>query len=124
MKKMKYFTIIVTSLFLLSSCVTKQEHEDVLDTWIGSSEGAIVASWVVPSSFYEANGLRYLTWSNVSQGVIGGTPGYITTDNFGNVYSYPGTAPIPVTYNCNITMIVENDVIINWQYKGNNCYDF
>jgi len=121
---MKTVISLFIFLFLFTSCVTKKEHEDTLNSWLGSTEGAIVASWGVPSSFYEANGLRYLTWSNVSQGMIGGTPSYTSTDYFGNVYSYPGTAPILVTNTCNITMTVENDVIIDWRYEGNNCYDF
>jgi hypothetical protein len=116
--------IVLLSLFIMSGCTTKQEHEDMLSSWIGSSESDLIASWGVPTSFYELDGKRYLTYSNSSQALVGGTPSITTYDLYGNAYSSGGTAPILVTSNCSITMVVENGLINEWRYEGNSCYDF
>tara|TARA_Y100001970_G_C13778132_1_gene623963 strand:+ start:137 stop:526 length:390 start_codon:yes stop_codon:yes gene_type:complete len=121
---MKNLSIILLIVFALNGCVTRQEHEDVLSSWYGSTEEQLVASWGVPSSFYETDGKRYLTYNNSNQAMVGGTPASTTYDYFGNAYTSGGTAPYLITLTCNITMVVENGVINEWQYEGNNCYDF
>jgi hypothetical protein len=116
--------LVLFSFIMLSGCTTKQEHEDMLSSWYGSTEKQLVDSWGVPTSFYELDGKRYLTYSNSSQAMIGGTPPTTTYDYFGNAYTSGGSAPYLVTSNCSITMVVENGVINEWRYEGNNCYDF
>jgi len=116
--------IVLLSLFIMSGCTTKQEHENMLSSWIGSSESDLIASWGVPTSFYELDGKRYLTYSNSSQALVGGTPSITTYNLYGNAHSSGGTAPILVTSNCSITMVVENGLINEWRYEGNSCYDF
>ena len=128
MKSLFVITLALISLVILTGCVTKQEYEDTLSSWYGSSESDLIASRGIPTSFYELDGKRYLTYSNSSQGMVGGTPPTtrITYDVWGNAYTttYPGTSPILVTSNCTITMVVDNGVINEWRYEGNNCYDF
>lgn len=111
-------------LVILSGCTTKQEHEDMLSSWYGSSESDLIASWGVPTSFYELDGKRYLTYSSSSQAVVGGTPARTTYDYYGNAYTSGGTPAILVTSNCTIIMVIENGVINEWRYESNNCYDF
>ena len=124
MKTLFIIPLVLMSLVILSGCTTKQEHEDKLSSWYGSSESDLVSSWGVPTSFYELDGKRYLTYSNNSQAMVGGTPATTTYDYFGNAYTGGGTPPILVTSNCSITMIVDNGVINEWRYEGNSCYDF
>ena len=120
------FIIPLVLLFslVLSSCTTKQEHEDMLSSWYGSTEKQLVDSWGVPTSFYELDGKRYLTYSNSGQAMVGGTEPTTISDGYGTEFTSPGMPPILVTYNCTIIMVVENGVIKEWRYKGNNCYDF
>ena len=120
------FTIplVLFSLVILTGCVTKQEHEDALSSWFGSTEKQLVDSWGVPTSFYELDGKRYLTYSNSSQVMVGGTAPTTTYDYYGNAYTSGGTPPIMITSNCTIIMVVEDGLISEWKYEGNNCFDF
>ncbi len=118
--------ILILGLFI-TGCTTKQDHEDILNSWLGSSEEDIVTSWGPPNGFYENGDTRYLTWSESRSGVIPGTPTTYTTTNYGGIVTTStnyGTAPIIVNTNCSITMIVQSGSIVNWTYKGNSCYDF
>ncbi len=124
MRTLFIIPLVLISLVLLTGCVTKQEHENTLSSWYGSTEEELVASWGVPTSFYELDGKRYLTYSNSSQAMIPGTPSYTTYDYFGNAYTSGGSAPYLVTSNCTITMVVEEGVINEWRYEGNSCYDY
>ena len=124
MRTLLIIPLVLISLVLLTGCVTKQEHENTLSSWYGSTEEELVASWGVPTSFYELDGKRYLTYSNSSQAMIPGTPSYTTYDYFGNAYTSGGSAPYLVTSNCTITMVVEEGVINEWRYEGNSCYDY
>jgi len=116
--------LILTVLVLLGGCVTKQEHEATLNSWLGASETSLVESWGPPTGFYEIDDTRYLTWGQSSQAMVGGTPATYTQDYFGNVYTTPGTAPILVTNTCDVTMVIKDGTVNSWQYEGNNCYDF
>ena len=124
MRTLLIIPLVLISLVLLTGCVTKQEHENTLSSWYGSTEEELVASCGVPTSFYELDGKRYLTYSNSSQAMIPGTPSYTTYDYFGNAYTSGGSAPYLVTSNCTITMVVEEGVINEWRYEGDSCYDY
>ena len=117
---MRYLFVV---LLFLSGCITKAEHEDTLNSWLGSTEQEIVSSWGPPNGFYESVDVRYLTWSNNSQSMVGGYGSYSYTDLYGNVYTSPGVPPTIVNNSCDITMKVMNEVIVSWSYEGNNCYD-
>ena len=119
-----FIPIVLCSLLILTGCVTKQEHEDALSSWFGSTEEQLVESWGVPTSFYELGGKRYLTYSNSGQAMVGGTAPTTTYDYYGNAYTSGGSPPILVTSNCTIIMVVEDGLISEWKYEGNNCYDF
>ena len=116
--------LIVFATLLLVGCVTKQAHEDKLSSWLGANEGDLVAEWGPPTSFYELDDKRFLTYSSSSQAMVGGTAPTTTYDYYGNAYTSGGTPPILVTSNCSITMVVQNRVITEWSYEGNSCYDF
>ena len=124
MRTLLIIPLVLLFSLVLSGCTTKQEHEDMLSSWFGSTEKQLIDSWGVPTSFYELDGKRYLTYSNSSQAMVGGTAPTTTYDYFGNAYTSGGMPPILVTSNCSITMVVENDVINEWKYEGNSCYDF
>jgi hypothetical protein len=70
MKNGLIISLFLCSLLVVTGCVTKQEHEDALSSWFGSTEEQLVESWGVPTSFYELGGKRYLTYSNSSQAMV------------------------------------------------------
>lgn len=124
MKNGLIISLFLCSLLVVTGCVTKKEHEDALSSWFGSTEEQLVESWGVPTSFYELGGKRYLTYSNSSQAMVGGTAPTTTYDYYGNAYTSGGSPPILVTSNCTIIMVVEDGLISEWKYEGNNCYDY
>ena len=118
------FLFLAVSMVLLTGCVSKQAHEDKLSSWLGAKEGDLVAEWGPPTSFYELDDKRFLTYSSSSQAMVGGTAPTTNYDFYGNAYTSGGTPPILVTSTCSITMVVQNRVITEWSYEGNGCYDF
>lgn len=126
--KSKYGHIIISfilfSLVSLSGCVTRQDHENNMSSWLGASEEMLVDTWGPPSNFYETSNKKYLTWKSSSQTLVGGYPPTITIDYFGKVHSSGGMSPTLVTLNCDITMIIKDGVVDGWRSEGNNCYDF
>lgn len=124
LKTLTFIPIVIGFLFILTGCVSKQEHEYILSSWFGSTEKQLVDAWGVPTSFYELDGKRYLTYTKSSQSLVGGTSPTTFYDYYGNAYTSPGSPPILVTSNCTIIMVVENGLISEWKYEGNNCYDY
>ena len=116
---------ILLLLFVVSSCITKLDHETKLNSWIGAKESVLIDQWGTPTNHYKTDdGKKYLTWKNSSQSMIGGISGYTTYDYYGNAYTSPGMPPMLVTSNCDITMILEDGLVTSWKYKGNSCYDY
>lgn len=119
-----FFFVLIGILTTITGCVSKQMHEDKLSSWLGAKETELVAEWGPPTGFYELDGKRFLTYSSSSQAMIGGTPPTTTYDSYGNAFTSGGTAPILVTSSCRITMIVETNVVTEWMYEGDGCYDY
>lgn len=98
----------VTALLLLglAACATTEGYENVLKSWVGSREIALVASWGAPHRVYEAgNGDRALTYYNERTVSVPLDTG----------------AVIPVEYSCETTFIVVDGVVDSWSYRGNDC---
>ena len=124
MKSLFIIPLILVFLVGLTSCKTQQEHESNMSSWLGASESALVDAWGTPTSFYETDDKKYLTWKNSSQALVGGYAPVVTYDYYGNAYSGGGMPPILVNSNCDITMIIKDGVVNEWRSEGNNCYDF
>jgi len=120
----------------LSGCATTAKYEAKLNTWVGSSEESLIASWGVPDKEYQmSNGKKavayihketFQTGGNTYQepqityqsGTIGGSP-------------YSGTATTYVTetvpvqnykLSCKTSFIINSGgKIESWHHEGNNC---
>ena len=117
--------MIFSALFFLTGCVTKKEYEDTLSSWVGASENELVMSWGPPNSVYESGGLKYLTWSNSGSVTIPGTSPTYQTSIYGNTAyttAIGGSAPMTFNKHCQRTMVISNDRVVNWQWKGNGCF--
>lgn len=108
----------------VTGCATTDGYAAVLQTYMGASERELIANVGPPQSVYEAGGTKYLTYSSAWQGQYGGTaPSYRTTLIGNTAYSTPvgGTGPVTVTWACDTTFVIENQVVVNYSFKGNNC---
>lgn len=101
--------LLIATFFILSACATTENYERKLDSWIGSSESALVSQWGAPASTYQMDGGKVLSYQ-YSGGVSAyGTPVY---------GSYIVNA---VNNYCNTDFFIENGVISKWRWQGNMC---
>lgn len=111
-------------VFVLSACATTEKYEAVLKTWIGSSERELINSWGPPSSVYEVNGDKYLTYQSSRSGYVPGVAPTYQTSFIGNTAyttSYGGTPGYSYNHHCKTTFTVSGGVINHWRYEGNSC---
>jgi len=116
--------IILSIIFLISGCATTANYEKLLSSWVGSPESALISSWGPPSSVYESDGTKYLTYSKSNSGYIPGVaPSYQTTYVGNTAYTTPvgGYAGFAYSNNCSTTFTISNKTITNWRYEGNAC---
>jgi hypothetical protein len=120
---MRAFILVLCAVFL-ASCATEQNYQKLLDTWVGSNEGNLIASWGPPDSVYESDGTKYLTYSKSSTGYFPGTPpSYQTTMIGSTAYTTAvgGTSGFAYSNNCKTTFTIQNRTITSWRYEGNRC---
>ncbi|MFA5286898.1 MAG: hypothetical protein WC394_01325, partial [Candidatus Omnitrophota bacterium] len=56
-EEMKKLIYLFALLILLSGCATTRRYSALLDTWIGSNEESLIASWGAPQNvYYMSNG--------------------------------------------------------------------
>lgn len=116
--------ILLAFALTIAGCATSENYGKRLDTWVGSKESSLVATWGTPDSFYEADGIRYLTYSSNNSGYVAGIPPRTTTTYInGKAYTNTvgGTQGYMHNKSCSTTFTVTNGVITNWKFKGNDC---
>jgi hypothetical protein len=124
---MKYLLLLVVSASL-AGCATTAKYEATLNTWVGSSAQALVASWGYPQSqmtapdgnlayVYDRQGSIVLptsTYTNATVSSYGNTA-------YGNAYSttYGGGT---LRMECQTVFEIGPDQrIVSWHWQGNAC---
>ena len=133
MKKLIYLFVM---LMLASGCATTAKYEAKLNTWIGTSEDSLIASWGVPDKTYQMrDGKKAIEYRHKNTIQTGGytytTPQ--TTYESGKIgdQSYSGTSTTYVTettpvqkykLSCKTSFIINNSgKVESWHHEGNNC---
>ena len=88
----------------------RSKASPLLDSWLGSEERALVASWGVPNSNHSAPNARFLSY------VYGFERQYQTQDQNGNVVASSGEE-----FSCNMTFEVRGGIIEDYRSDGNYC---
>lgn len=118
-------TILLTSLMLvLIGCATTANYEKKLNTWVGATELELVRTWGVPEQVYETGGQKFLVYTSSRRIWIQGTPPSYTATTIGNTTYKNRTGGSPdqeMELNCRTTFELENDKVISWNWKGNDC---
>lgn len=118
----------VVGMLALGGCATTANYENVLNSWIGSSETDLVSSWGPPANVYQSpDGARILTYNSARNVVIPGqAPSYTTTRVGNTYYTNPvgGSAPVNVGLQCMTNFTVVRGRITTWRYQGNDCTAF
>ena len=133
MKKLIYLFVIA---MLLSGCASTAKYEAKLNTWIGSNEDSLVASWGVPNKTYTlGNGKKALEYLHKETVQTGGYMYTIpqTSYQYGTIgnKSYSGTSTTYVTetmlvqnykLSCKTSFILNNSgKVESWHHEGNDC---
>lgn len=96
---------------LLAGCATTENFEKKVSIYVGQTETQLVAAEGIPTSMYENEGTRYLTYTHTESGVTPGTPPNVSTTYIGGkayTRSTGGTSAIGYTNNCSVTFTIVN----------------
>lgn len=123
---MRIRMLFLAAVFALAACATADKYEEVLDTWLGSSEAEIVSAWGPPASVYQApDGTRILTYQRGGSVRMPGTPATYQTTRVGNTAYTTQTGGSPgydIQLSCRTNITVGADGrISSWSFQGNNC---
>ena len=120
----------------LFGCATTAKYEAKLNTWIGASEDALVASWGVPNKTYTlSNGKKAIEYVRRETGQTGGyvytmpVRTYESGNIGGQLYSGTSVTNVPVVepvqeYRlvCMTSFVLDkNGKAESWHHEGNNC---
>ena len=107
----------------LLSCATEARYREILATWNGAEEGQLIASWGAPSSYFIGyDETRYLTYQRGRTAVLPGNPPKTEVDPAtGYVRVSPGTPDMTLNFACKTTFEIQNGVIVNARFRGNDC---
>lgn len=117
--------MIFLAVTALSSCASSAGYKEVVESWVGSTETALVQSWGPPDQVYSApDGSRILTYYSQRNIMLpGSAPTYQTTviGNTAYTTSSGGRAPSNLAMSCETSFTVRNNKITYWRFQGNDC---
>jgi hypothetical protein len=106
-------------------CATESGYKDVLDSYVGSPEAALLAQWGPPDQAYSSDpDTKYLTFSRSRTGYVPGVPPtYQTSCNSGFCTTIPvgGSPGFSYTNSCRTFFKVVHGTIEAWGFTGNAC---
>lgn len=115
---MKRLLFITTLLLLLNGCATTAGYKQVMKTWIGSTEVALIRSRGAPNSTYTSGDSKFLEYNQSYTSSKSYYSSYDFDSYGGSGYSYPIGG---ITYSCKTTYEIKNKVVANIRWVGNNC---
>ena len=123
-KTFQAYLIIICSCFTLLGCMSAEKYTKMVNGWIGADEDSLISSWGAPTSSYQTDQAKYLTYDNKQQNYIPPTPSSVQVIRQGDAVF---TRPIPsspgytYTSECRTTFTVQNKRIVNVNATGNSC---
>ena len=126
MKKIR-LTIFIACILssLLSACASNEKYTKMIQQWIGSDEDTLIATWGAPSSHYQTDEAKYLTYDNRNQNYIPPTPSSVQIIRQGDAVfarPIPGSPGYAYTSECRTTFKIQNKRVVNATSTGNACY--
>jgi len=118
---MKRYLLLVPLVAALAGCAPAFNRPAFLATFVGQPEDEVVRRLGVPSRTFEANGRKFLAYSEHRTDVtsVGLGLGFGGFDGFGTGFGY---SPAQVTdRGCETTFEVANGRVVTWSLRGNAC---
>jgi hypothetical protein len=117
--------LVALLAFAAAGCATEQGYKEILNSYVGMPEAALVASWGPPDQVYNSDiDTRYLTYARSRSGYVPGTPPiYQTNCSFGICTSIPvgGSPGYAYSGTCKTSFKVVRGTIASWRFQGNDC---
>ncbi len=111
---------------LLSGCAQGPTLDQRLSTFVGRSEGDLVAALGVPARTYETEGRRFLQFEQ-RRTVPYASPGHYHPyygpfgGPFGPRFGYMPGPPVYGVVGCDITLALRGGRVENFTYRGEGC---
>jgi hypothetical protein len=115
--------VLPLALLLLSGCATGPTLAERLSTYVGRSEGDLVAELGVPVRVHEAEGRRFLAFER-RRTVAYREPGFDRPFFYGPFGPRWGYLPGPTGYavlGCDITFALRRGVVESFSLRGEAC---
>lgn len=117
---MKHF--ILSLVLFLTACASSPSYEQKLEKWIGQSEYALFNAWGYPNRTFAIDSSKYVWIYNKTNL----TPHHnLYRDTFlykGWHNPQYGLQEVPNTYGCQTYFTLQNAVVVNFSFNGDDCY--
>jgi len=123
-KSFKTYMLVVCSSLVLLGCVSAEKYTKMVNGWIGADEDSLISTWGAPTSSYQTDQAKYLTYDNKQQNYIPPTPSSVQVIRQGDAVftrPIPGSPGYSYTTECRTTFSVQNKRIVNVNATGNSC---
>jgi len=123
-KSFKNYMLVVCSSLVLLGCVSAEKYTKMVNGWIGADEDSLISTWGAPTSSYQTDQAKYLTYDNKQQNYIPPTPSSVQVIRQGDAVftrPIPGSPGYSYTTECRTTFTVQNKRIVNVNATGNSC---
>ena len=109
-KSFKAYMIVLCSSLVLLGCMSAEKYTKMVNGWIGADEDSLISSWGAPTSSYQTDQAKYLTYENKQQNYIPPTPSSVQVIRQGDAVftrPIPGSPGYSYTSECRTTFTVQ-----------------
>jgi hypothetical protein len=119
-----WLLMLTVCFLLLTGCVSAEKYTKMINQWVGVDEDTLIATWGAPTSHYQTDQAKYLTYDKVQQNYIPPTPSSVQVIRQGDAVftrPIPGSPGYSYTSECRTTFTIQNKRVSNVNATGNSC---
>ena len=119
-----WLLMLAVCSLLLTGCVSAEKYNKMIGQWVGVDEDTLIATWGAPTSHYQTDQAKYLTYEKVQQNYIPPTPSSVQVIRQGDAVftrPIPGSPGYSYTSECRTTFTLQNKRVVNVNATGNSC---
>jgi hypothetical protein len=119
-----WLLMLTVCFLLLTGCVSAEKYTKMINQWVGVDEDTLIATWGAPTSHYQTDQAKYLTYDKVQQNYIPPTPSSVQVIRQGDAVftrPIPGSPGYSYTSECRTTFTIQNKRVVHVNATGNSC---
>lgn len=117
--------LVVVSLLMVVGCFpTTGKYQEIVGSWVGNSETALIRSWGPPNQVYENGSIKYISYVYSDQAYFPGIAPTYQTNIYGNTAyttQIGGSPPTVHNYDCVTSFEIIDGKITGYTFRGNHC---